>query len=291
MTDSPDFNAHAGPLVSIGVPTFNRPEELATALRCITAQKYRNIEVIVSDNHSHDPRVRAVIAEFEASDKRIIASLKDKNRGAPYNFFSTLEMARGKYFMWAADDDILDSRFVTKGVAALESAPEYALWAATVRNVDLDGNTLKTYRGFSRFNANSRIVNLWRFVSEPEIMGKANIIYGLFHRTDLLAYMQKYPLRDQWAADISFMHGFLCRHRGLFSDEVLLGKTVPDRAMPQRSKEDIPYCKTLRIRSYFFLSYWLIADSEGPLNHLVTLSAMTWRLFRPILYRIGGRCR
>ena len=37
-------------LVSIGMPTYNRPQELRIALQGIVDQSYQNLEIIVSDN-------------------------------------------------------------------------------------------------------------------------------------------------------------------------------------------------------------------------------------------------
>jgi len=45
------------PLVSIGIPTYNRPNELKIAIESIVNQKYNNLEIIVSDNCSSDPAV------------------------------------------------------------------------------------------------------------------------------------------------------------------------------------------------------------------------------------------
>ena len=34
------------PLVSVGIPTYNRPEGLRQTLDCITFQTYKNLEII-----------------------------------------------------------------------------------------------------------------------------------------------------------------------------------------------------------------------------------------------------
>ena len=44
----------------------------------------------------------------------------NKNIGAPRNFNRTLEFASGKYFKWAASDDVLASDFLRKCVAILD---------------------------------------------------------------------------------------------------------------------------------------------------------------------------
>ncbi|MCA6544957.1 MAG: glycosyltransferase, partial [Pseudanabaena sp. M074S1SP2A07QC] len=93
------------PLVSVGIPTYNRPNGLKRTLECITQQTYRNIEIIVSDNCSIDPNVEMVVKEFQSKDDRICYFRQLENKGAGANFLFVLKQSVGKYFMWAADDD------------------------------------------------------------------------------------------------------------------------------------------------------------------------------------------
>ncbi|MBK7374561.1 MAG: glycosyltransferase [Chitinophagaceae bacterium] len=52
------------PLVTVGIPTYNRPGGLERTLACITVQTYANLEIIVSDNCSADPRVLPVLEKI-----------------------------------------------------------------------------------------------------------------------------------------------------------------------------------------------------------------------------------
>ena len=56
-----DVNNYKKGLVSIGLPTYNRPENLEKALKCITNQTYKNIEIIVSDNASPNYKVQEIV--------------------------------------------------------------------------------------------------------------------------------------------------------------------------------------------------------------------------------------
>lgn len=95
-----------GPLVSIGLPSYNRPDGLKRALEQAVKQTYRNLEIIVSDNCSPDEEsIKNVLAPFMEKDKRIKYFRHDENRGAFFNFKYLLEKATGEYFMWIADDD------------------------------------------------------------------------------------------------------------------------------------------------------------------------------------------
>ena len=96
-------------LVSVGIPTYNRPQGLRLALECVTLQTYKNLEIIISDNFSTNPEVELVIKEYKDKDQRIRYFRNSENIGATKNFDLVLEKATGKYFMWAADDDEWDN--------------------------------------------------------------------------------------------------------------------------------------------------------------------------------------
>lgn len=102
----------AHPLVSIGIPTYNRPQTLHKTLDSITQQTYQNIEVVVSDNCSTGGETEAVIKEFMDRDSRIRYYRQTNNIGMFYNFRFVFQASRGDYFTWAADDDDRTPNFV-----------------------------------------------------------------------------------------------------------------------------------------------------------------------------------
>lgn len=86
----------ANPLVSIGIPTYNRANSyLKQALRSAVNQTYKNLEIIVSDNCSSDD-TESVVKEFR--DPRIRYFRQNKNLGAVPNCNFCLEQSQGKYF-------------------------------------------------------------------------------------------------------------------------------------------------------------------------------------------------
>ncbi len=108
-------------LVSVGIPAYNRPEGLKRTLECITGQTYKNLEIIVSDNCSPDPKVEEVVKEFKKHDNRIQYFRQDENIGSTNNFKYVLEKATGEYFMWAADDDEWENFYVEKILKEFQS--------------------------------------------------------------------------------------------------------------------------------------------------------------------------
>jgi glycosyltransferase involved in cell wall biosynthesis len=111
---------HGGqqPLVSVGIPTFNRPEGLRRTLRQICGQTYPNLEIVVSDNASPGLGTEEVVREFVSVDKRIRYFRQSANIGPIGNFRFVLAKASGEYFMWASDDDEWDARFIETCLAA-----------------------------------------------------------------------------------------------------------------------------------------------------------------------------
>lgn len=134
------------PLVSIGIPTFNRPEGLLTAIRCIQNQTYENLEIIVSDNCTPGEEISRLMAQLMKEDKRIQYFRQRKNIGATNNFDFLLSKAAGKYFAWAADDDLCKEQFVEKIVATMEEHPDIALCTCDIENIDENDTLMEISR-------------------------------------------------------------------------------------------------------------------------------------------------
>ncbi len=106
------------PLVSVIMPTFNRPKELAAALESIANQTYPEIEVIVINDGGKD--VAPVLQRFE---KKLSIKYKrqEKNEGAGSARNVGMVMAKGKYIAFLDDDDIYRPEHLFTLVAELET--------------------------------------------------------------------------------------------------------------------------------------------------------------------------
>jgi hypothetical protein len=128
--DEQDSTASAtlntGPLVSIGMPVYNGEKFLRRALASLLAQDYTHFELIISDNGSTDGTEK-ICREYQAWNARIRYVRHSANRGSPWNFAYVAQEARGKYFMWAAHDDLWDPSYIRKCLAMLEAHPEAVL--------------------------------------------------------------------------------------------------------------------------------------------------------------------
>lgn len=108
------------PLVTVGIPTYNRSRILPRAIKSILNQTYKNIEIIISDNCSTD-KTASICKSYANSNKHIRYFHQSSNYGYLFNYLFVLRLAKGKYFMWASDDDFRNPTYIKDVVDLLES--------------------------------------------------------------------------------------------------------------------------------------------------------------------------
>lgn len=106
------------PLVSVVIPTYNRPHYLRLALASAVAQSYRNLEIIVHDNSSPQDII-SVVAEFK--DPRIRFFRNETNIGLTRNILAGIRKATGSFVALLGDDDLWSPEFVSKLVPPLHA--------------------------------------------------------------------------------------------------------------------------------------------------------------------------
>lgn len=108
-------------LVSVVIPTFNRPEYLRLALASAVAQSYANLEIIVCDNASpQDPS--ELVAAF--GDPRIRLHRNVANLGQTPNILNGVAMATGKHVAILGDDDVWHPEFIATLLAPMAADPD-----------------------------------------------------------------------------------------------------------------------------------------------------------------------
>ena len=100
------------PLVSIGIPTYNRPEGLKKTIECFINQSYKNLEIIISDNNSENPEVQILCEKYQNKDSRIKYFRQKANIGMYKNFEFVKNNSFGEFFTWASDDDVFDTNYI-----------------------------------------------------------------------------------------------------------------------------------------------------------------------------------
>lgn len=133
-----------GPHVSIGIPVFNGENFLKCALDSILSQTYTDFEVIISDNASTD-KTQQICLEYAAKDSRIRYYRNKENVGATANFNRLVSLSSGKYFKWAAHDDVLAPDYLEKCVTILDNDPSIVLCHSRAARIDENGVVIGNY--------------------------------------------------------------------------------------------------------------------------------------------------
>ena len=174
------------PLVSIMIPTYNRPEYFREAFESARSQTYPNIEIIVCDN-STDDRTEELMQAYQ-DDIRVRYVRNKMAKTKAENFMPFEHLAQGEFLQWCMDDDILLPDKITLMVDAFLSEPTATLVTSVRGVIDGDGTFLGqwkdappihgTYGCFrGSFIGYMTIANCANFLGEPSAV--------LFRRRDL----------------------------------------------------------------------------------------------------------
>ena len=109
------------PLVTVGVPSYKRPDLLKDALNSLKDQTYKQIKILVGINgDKNDTEKYKTIRDNFKDDLNIEFHFHDKNIGSINNFLYLLNICNSKYFMWLADDDRISPNLIESSLSILD---------------------------------------------------------------------------------------------------------------------------------------------------------------------------
>jgi glycosyltransferase involved in cell wall biosynthesis len=126
------------PLLTVGLPTYNGEAHLAEALDALLGQTFDQFELIISDNASTDA-TEEISRDYATRDKRVRYVRQPSNLGCAANHNYLVDVARGKLFKWASDDDLYARDLLRSCVAVLDANPDVILSHAWTAMIDADG--------------------------------------------------------------------------------------------------------------------------------------------------------
>lgn len=95
---------HPKPFFSIIIPTYNRSKYLACAIQGVLRQRYKNYELIISDNASTDDTQQVLSSR---TSQQIRYFRNKKNIGWIGNIQNAIDHAKGTYILLHGDDDFI----------------------------------------------------------------------------------------------------------------------------------------------------------------------------------------
>lgn len=115
---------------SIGIPTYNRCKMLSQSLASALGQQGISIEVIICDNASTDD-TQGFCESLQ--DSRVKYFRNSENVGPIPNWEKCLKLAKGEYFAWLQDDDLIFPDFALRAAQAMTSTGSDAYLASSIQ--------------------------------------------------------------------------------------------------------------------------------------------------------------
>ena len=144
-----EYSADLFPLVTILIPTFNRPKYFREALESALNQTYRNIEIIISDDSTIDD-TEHLIQDYLARDKRIkYFRHKGFTSHDNWNFLRAYNNPAAEYVNWLMDDDLFYPRKLEVMVEIYRNNPDVSLVTSSKSFIDAEGKIIGSTQKFN----------------------------------------------------------------------------------------------------------------------------------------------
>ena len=118
--------------VSIIIPCYNDGKYLPEAIASARAQTYPNIEIIIVDDHSTDPKTQRVLLDVAAQGLCVLQTPPGK-KGLPAARNAGIARATGKYILPLDADDKIEPTYVSKAVTVLNDNDDVSICGSQVR--------------------------------------------------------------------------------------------------------------------------------------------------------------
>ncbi|MDM5426656.1 glycosyltransferase [Bacillus mycoides] len=176
-------NKKKSPLVSILIPTYNRPHYFKIALESALAQTYPNIEIIIGDDSTNDETEILINEQYLPNYKNITYIRNTTTLGQFHNDLMLLEKSNGEYINFLMDDDVFYNHKIQKMMAYFEQDTNKNLALITSYRVRIDdhgnliGDAHPTQRLYSEdIQLNGIFLGDWMLKGGHNIIGEPTTI-------------------------------------------------------------------------------------------------------------------
>ncbi|HHW01018.1 MAG TPA: glycosyltransferase [Clostridiaceae bacterium] len=229
-----EYSKDIFPLVSILIPTYNRPAYFKQALESALNQTYKNIEIIVGDDSTNDETEQLIKESYLDKYDNIKYYHNEKNLGKFDNCIKLYEMARGKYINFLMDDDLFEEVKIEKmmNYFIYDKNEEISLVTSHRTVIDDKGNNKGIFGSTDKVFkenliidglelGNSMITNNYNCIGEPTTV--------LFRKDKLAEPFGMFNGRRYGciADQVSWLN-ILCRGKAVYINEVLSCSRIHD---------------------------------------------------------------
>lgn len=237
------------PLVSIIIPFFNRNSLVLEAVKNISLQTYKNIEIILVDDGSDD--CLEIVDDFGLS---IHLRRMEENKGPGYARREGRYLAKGEYICYLDSDDWWSDNFIEECVKVIESNAELGMvYTNTVKIV----NGVEITRRVKDYSPTTilpdLLVNTKRFWSTPSCLWRSEVSlaqhwFPLRNHEDFLHDIYSSKINNK----IKFVPSALTYNNHSADNRILRDREEVRKALNEFLK--IRKVSSLNGFSYFFLN-------------------------------------
>jgi GT2 family glycosyltransferase len=139
------------PSVSVVVPTYRRPADVARCVDSLLATRYPRLEVIVVDNAPQEPETAALVAKRFSAEPRV-RYLRECTPGASRARNLGVRSAHGEVIAFTDDDVVVDQHWIAALTHTLVANPDIDCVTGLVMPVTLDTPVQLWFEQFGGFN-------------------------------------------------------------------------------------------------------------------------------------------
>ena len=152
-----EYSIYLYPLVSIVIPTYNRPEYFCQALESVLNQTYRNIEIFITDN-SHNTKTKQLMKKYLAQDSRIIYEHHpDFDANGNWERAWEYNNPKAEFINMLMDDDLFKPNKLEVMVQVYRDNPDIALVTSNRECINGKGKIISAPKHVKKYSKDTRI--------------------------------------------------------------------------------------------------------------------------------------
>ena len=192
-----EYSKELYPLVSICIPTYQRPDYFREALESVIHQTYRNLDIFITDN-SHNEDTKNLMEAYVADGRISYYHHPQYGKQENWNEIYIYDHPKADYVGWLMDDDLFLPDKISFMVEAYRNHPDVSLVTSYRYVIDGNGKRIPDFKITKPLSTENIIIpgaqmgkmmleNLVNFIGEPSttLMCKKYIKNQQYRWTDI----------------------------------------------------------------------------------------------------------